>query len=182
VLAISRETVPDETVGLEKVFLEHHGRVFRAAYRITGNAYDAEDVLQNVFLRLARRGDEAVPVANLPSYLYRSAINAALDVVRERHDQARVPFEDAEAHAIVSGSPLAERIQESAEIASWLRHALARLTPHAAEMFALRYLEDQDNKDIARMLGVSRVTVAVTLHRTRRRLEREFRAMRRPRT
>jgi len=58
-----------ERTGLERVFLEHQGRVFRAAFRITGNAQDAEDVLQTVFLRLARQGDGVLAVAKLPSYL-----------------------------------------------------------------------------------------------------------------
>ena len=48
-------------------------------------------------------------------------------------------------------------------------------------MFALRYLEGQDNHEIAQVLGISRVPVAVTLHRTRHRLQQEFRAMRRGR-
>lgn len=160
---------------LERVFVEHQARVFRAAYRITGNTPDAEDVVQTVFLRLARRGGSGPPVANLASYLYRSAINTALTMLRDRPERA-VALEDAEP-ALGRSVPTPERLRESAEIAGWLRQALARLDPLAAEMFALRYLEDQDNAGIARVLGVSRVRVAVTLHRTRRRLEKEFRAI-----
>ena len=66
---------------LEGLFREHHDRVFRAAYRVTGSVVDAEDVLQTVFLRLSRRSDlnlEPSPV----SYLRRAAINAALDLLR----------------------------------------------------------------------------------------------------
>jgi RNA polymerase sigma-70 factor (ECF subfamily) len=157
---------------LERAFVEHQGRVFRAAYRITGNAHDAEDVLQTVFLRLARQGD-TLAVSNLPSYLYRSAINTALDVLRGRQDRGQVPLDEAD----VAGTESPERDRESAEIRDWLRRALSGLTPQAAEIFALRYLEGFDNRDIARMVGGSRVAVAVTLHRTRRRLEREFRAI-----
>ena len=166
-----------ETGGLEKVFREHQGRVFRAAYRVTGNAQDAEDVLQTVFLRLARQGD-APPVANLSSYLYRSAVNAALDLLRHRQDRERVPLHDAEA-AVEPGlvspdSP--ERDVESTEIREWLRRALSGLNPQAAECFVLRYVEGFENREIAHMVGLSRMAVAVLLHRARRRLEREFRA------
>lgn len=176
VLAVS-ETGPEEPAALETVFVEHQGRVFRAAYRITGNAADAEDVVQTVFLRLARRGDGGPPVANLASYLYRSAINTALTLLRDRPDKGAIPLEDAEPTLGSPSVPTPERLRESAEIAGWLRRALARLDPIAAEMFALRYLEDQDNREIAQAMGFSRVRVAVTLHRTRRRLEHEFRAM-----
>ncbi len=73
--------VPSE---FERMFRAYHGLVFRTAYRITGNAADAEDVSQTVFLRLFRRGtNEAVNEAvleNEESYLRRAAINAALDM------------------------------------------------------------------------------------------------------
>jgi RNA polymerase sigma-70 factor, ECF subfamily len=166
---------PGEPIELERAFVEHQGRVFRAAYRITGNAHDAEDVLQTVFLRLARQGPGAPSVANLPSYLYRSAVNAALDVLRRRPDD-EVPL-DAATHGLAGpGSP--EKAHEAGEIRERLRRALRRLNPQAAEMFVLRYLEGFDNREIAGMFGGSRMGVAVTLHRARRRLEREFRAMR----
>src|SRR4029077_15447025 len=64
--------IPDE---LEQSFREHHGLVFRTAYRITGNAGDAEDVLQTVFLRLLRRGPNSEALDNPESYLRRAAIN-----------------------------------------------------------------------------------------------------------
>ncbi len=166
-----------ERTGLERVFLEHQGRVFRAAYRITGNAQDAEDVLQTVFLRLARQGDDSLAVANLSSYLYRAAINSALDLLRGRRDRAGVPLEEAE--SAPGGALAPDQAQEAAEIRRGLRVALAALPPRTAEMFVLRYFEDQANRDIARMLGISRVSVAVTLHRARRHLQDELRAWRR---
>src|SRR5438105_12140731 len=70
--------IPDE---LERAFRAHHRLVFRTAYRITGNAGDAEDVLQTVFLRLLRRSRSASPLESPESYLRRAAINAALDVI-----------------------------------------------------------------------------------------------------
>jgi len=170
------ERAPAGAARLEQVFREHQQRVFRAAYRVTGNATDAEDVLQNVFLRLARRDEDALPVDNLSSYLYRAAINAALDLLRARRDTERVGIEEAQRllSAPAEGAP--DRVQEAQELRAWLRRALARLRPRAAEVFALRYLEGYENHDIARMLRISRVAVAVTLHRTRRRLRRELRA------
>src|SRR5215471_21320884 len=81
--------------GLEQIFLEHKDRVFRAAYRVTGHAGDAEDVLQTVFLRLARQ--ERFPeIANLPAYLHRSAVNASLDLLRRRKDGRMVSLDDEE--------------------------------------------------------------------------------------
>ena len=77
-------TVPrrDTRETLSRLFTEHHRRVLLAAYRITGSMADAEDVAQAVFLRLA--ADSSLTAANERSYLYRAAINGALDLLRRR--------------------------------------------------------------------------------------------------
>lgn len=176
--AAVNDTALREPFGLESAFLEHQRRVFRAAFRITGNAQDAEDVLQTVFLRLARQGEGALAVENPPSYLYRAAINAALDLLRARRERSSVALE--EAHGTpdrAAGRP--DQVHEAAELRAWLRRAIAGLPPRAAEVFALRHLEGLENKEIAQALGLSRVAVAVTLHRARHRLQQEFRATKR---
>jgi len=160
---------------LEDIFRAHQTRVLKAAYRITGSLADAEDVAQSVFLRLARGDFDRSRIGNLESYLYRAAINAALDIIRARRDWRDVPLENAE--PLPSKSlPSPERAHTSVEIKESLRRALGRLHPRTAEMFVLRYLEDFDNREIARMLNTSQAVVAVTLHRTRARLRKDLRA------
>ena len=168
VAAVS-ETAFGEPSGLEKAFREHHLRVLRAAWRITGNPQDAEDILQTVFLRLAQKGD--LLAENVSSYLYRAAVNASIDLIRTRRGGASL--EEADRSLRSADTP--ETARETGEIREWLRRALAGLPAPAAEMFALRFLEGHGNKDIARMLGVSRIRVGVVLHRARHRLQQEFR-------
>ena len=154
---------------LERLFRDHHALVYRAAYRVTGNASDAEDVLQTVFLRLAGRDPSELPVANQDSYLRRAAVNAALDITRFR---ARSPQEPAD-----EGIPdRGQREPDRHELRDCLRQAIARLTPREAEVFALRFLEGYSNTEIARMLGLSRVSIAVIVHRSRHRLQQEIRS------
>ena len=161
---------------LDLVFREHHSTVFRAAYRVTGNAGDAEDVLQTVFMRLLRRPPEAEAVGNMEGYLRRAAVNAALDLIRSRQAAPHIPLEDV-APMLPESAPLApDRLYQSTEIRHWLRKAVARLSPRAAEMFALRFFEGSDNSEIARALGSTPASVAVTLSRTRDRIQQEFRA------
>ena len=145
--------------------------VFRTAYRITGNAADAEDVLQTVFLKMLRRGPGAVSVDSHESYLRRAAVNAALDVVRAGKDAHSVPFDD-----LTPGpASLGGNQTESRELRGRLRQALARLQPREAEIFALRFFEERSNQEIAGLLGISQVHVAVILHRTRRQLQKDIR-------
>jgi len=86
-----------------------------------------------------------------------------------------VPVETAdELQSNSSSSP--ERALSSLEMKRWLRRELAALSPRAAEMFALRYLEGLDNPEIARTMNTSQAVVAVTLHRARARLKKGLRS------
>lgn len=161
---------------LDLVFREHHSTVFRAAYRVTGNASDAEDVMQTVFMRLLRRQPEAEAVGNMEGYLRRAAVNAALDLIRSRQAAPQVPLEDVAPVLPEKASLAPDRVLHSAEIRSWLRKAVARLSPRAAEMFVLRFFEGKDNPEIAEALGTTPASVAVTLSRTRDRMQQEFRS------
>ncbi|MEM9290823.1 MAG: RNA polymerase sigma factor [Acidobacteriota bacterium] len=156
---------------LDSVFEQHYDRVFRAAYRVVGNPSDAEDVLQTVFLRLARRDQLPGPVEELGPYLYRAAVNAALDTIRSRRRSRAVPLEDASADAEEDLKPDPERRHHGREIRDQLRDALAELSPRAAEIFVLRFIEGYSNKEIAGMLGTSQNAIGVTLHRARGQLK-----------
>jgi RNA polymerase sigma-70 factor (ECF subfamily) len=172
--AIENIMVTQAVPELEEVFRAHQACVLKAAYRITGSMADAEDVSQSVFLRLARGTVDPGRIANLQGYLHRSAINAALDLIRSRANWEVVPVETAgELQSNSTASP--ESALSSLEIKNWLRRELATLNPRIAEMFVLRYLEGVDNREIARAMNTSQAVVAVTLHRTRARLKKSLR-------
>ena len=154
------------------MFQSYHGLVFRTAYRITGNAADAEDVLQTVFLRLLRRDAASGAVEKQESYFRRAAVNVALDVVRSGKDARKVALDDVPPEILTS----AQMRTNSRELRDSLRRALARLNPREAEIFAMRFFEDQTNQEIAAALGMSQVHVAVIVHRTRGRLQKELRS------
>src|SRR5271157_5319047 len=103
-MAAPLEPANGSVADLEQIFKDHHGLVFRAAYRVTGNADDAEDVLQTVFLRMVKREAGAQPVENMASFLHRAAVNAALDLVRSRQNIRSIPLETG-AGALGAGAP-----------------------------------------------------------------------------
>lgn len=159
--------------GLEQIFLAHKDLVFRAAYRLTGNASDAEDVLQTVFLRLVRQ-DARSEISNLPGYLHRSAVNAALDLLRSRRGSQTISLDDDSRQDCAISIDTAGR---TTELRDWLRQALGGLNPRWAEMFVLRFVEDFSNREIASMMKTSPAVVAVVLHRTRAQLKKHFKSM-----
>jgi len=163
------KSVPVKT-DWEEAYRLYHSSVYRAAYQVTGNAADAEDVLQTVFLRFWRRDPEAVTVDNLRSYLYRAAINASLDLLRARQEEKSTPIDELN---IAEGGATTD---ETVALRSWLQSALAKLNPKHAEMFALRYLQELDNREIAKIMGTSTAVVAITLFRIRKQLQNDFKS------
>jgi RNA polymerase sigma-70 factor (ECF subfamily) len=158
---------------LEALFQEHHARVYRAAYRITGNPTDAEDVLQTVFLRLLKREEAADLSSGAAGYLARAAVNAALDLLRARKRARRVDLGEVEGELPASDEG-PEGHHHRRELARRLRGAVARLSPRAAEIFTLRYFQGYGNREIAELLDTSQTAVAVILHRSRHRLAKEL--------
>ena len=172
-----RQLSLEDSDSLEGHFQRHHDRVFRTAHRVTGSAADAEDVLQTVFLRVAR-GQESVAAAENPqAYFARAAINASLDLLRSRKRSKAIAIDDVENRASVAAfvskhDP--EKHQEDRELRVLLSEALSRLGPTAAQMFALRYFEGYGNGEIANIMHTSALVVGVTLHRARARLRKEI--------
>jgi RNA polymerase sigma-70 factor, ECF subfamily len=167
----------EESAGLESLFETHHARVFRTAYRVTGNVTDAEDVLQTVFLRVARGQEAAEAAENTEAYLSRAAINASLDLLRSRKRSRAVAIDDFENRATLAqfaSKQNPETHHEDRELRELIREAVAKLGATAAQMFALRYFEGYGNGEIAGIMKTSPLVVGVTLHRARARLRKEI--------
>jgi len=175
--AVQTLPVMETQQSLSDLFALHHRRVLMAAYRITGSIADAEDVAQSIFLRLATSNEHAV--SNAGSYLYRAAINGALDLLRRRNAAAHEPLDSAAAVASQGRGSRPEAEAQSNELVQWLRAALGDLSPRAAEMFTLRYVEELDNREIASLMNASQAVVAVTLHQARARLKKRLTEMER---
>jgi len=157
---------------LDELYEAHHAMVYRTAHRITGNAPDAEDVMQTVFMRMLKREQSSEnnrgamsEIDNPESYLRRAAVNAALDIVRARQADNTLELE----HMATSGS-----CTELRDLRDTMRRALSKLAPKAAEMVALRFFEGYTNPEIAKLMGMSQIVVAVTVHRARKKLQQEL--------
>src|SRR5262245_10168517 len=153
---------------LEDLFREHHQLIYRTAYSVTGSRPDAEDVLQIIFLRLLRRGLPQDLQKNPKGYLYRAAINLSLNTVRDRE---RKKLADDSERVLVPVVPSPEA-QSDDDVRRRLLAAIAQLRPRAVEILILRHVHGHTDAEIARMLGTSRGTIAVTLFRARARLRK----------
>ncbi len=137
-----------------RLLVDRHGRMlFRVAHRVTGNAQDAEDVVQETFLRAHRQLPRFELRASVGTWLYRIAVNTAVDLLRSRRREADWP-ENSE-HRLTSTAPSPDRRMLSTEIQERVQAALAPLSPQERAAFVLRHYEGLSTSEISRLLGLS---------------------------
>ena len=169
--AIMDKPTADNAQEFESLFREHYLLVYRTACVITGNQEDAEDVLQTIFLRLVRRSSPPDIRQNPKGYFYRAAVRLSLDTIQSRRREVLTADFTA-----IEGHTSAEAFTAQGGLDKRLVQTLAKLKPRSVEMVMLRYAHDYTEPEIAKLLGVSRGTVAVTLFRARMRLRKLLRA------
>ena len=138
--------------------VERHSRsVFRLAYRMTGNEQDAEDVVQESFLRAYKQLGRFESRANFGTWLYRIVSNCSVDLMRAkqaRHDQVRGDSIDEAAQLPAGDLPGPERIAQSAEIERRVQAALSELSPLERAAFTLRHYEGRSIEEISAALNL----------------------------
>ena len=132
--------------------VRHSAAVFRVAYRLTGNEHDAEDVVQEAFLKAHRQLGRFEARSQFGTWIHRIAANCAYDLLRRR---ARLREDPEQAEAMLpSGAPSAERLVFSAEVRTRLQAAMGRLSASERSAFLLRHHEGMSIEAIATALGL----------------------------
>lgn len=132
-------------------------RLFRTAYLMTGDVADAEDLVQEAFIRIARRWNQVRSMEHPAAYARRALVNLALDGARRRSkeraelDAPGGGFEQADKNA-------AQALREIDDLAEF-RWALAQVPPGQRAVLVLRYWEDLAVAEVAEILGCSAGTV-----------------------
>lgn len=163
--APTMQTLPPQEVAM---LARAYGRqVFRAAFRVLGTTEQAEDVQQELFLRLLER--PIGEVASWPALLTTMSVRMAIDRLRTSRRRNRL-LPSWKATAPVH-APSAEDDALQQEKAARLRHAIARLRPREAQCFTLRCVEGMELATIAATTGLTVNHVSVCLHRATRALE-----------
>ena len=142
-----------------RALVEQHSRsVFRLAFRMTGNEQDAEDVVQESFLRAYRQLGRFESRANFGTWLYRIVSNCSVDLMRSkqaRHDQVRGDsLDEAAVDLPAADVPGPERMAQSAEIERRVQDALREMSPLERAAFTLRHYEGRSIDEISATLGL----------------------------
>ncbi len=136
---------------------QHRRPVFHLAYRITGNEQDAEDVVQETFMKAHRRLDRYESRAGFGSWLFRIATNCALDLLRARkrrvgQTEPAGSEEPVDIESLAVSGPGQERELFGSEIQRKVALAMRRLTPSERAAFVLRHFEERPIKEVAAVL------------------------------
>jgi RNA polymerase sigma-70 factor, ECF subfamily len=156
--------------------VEQHSRsIFRVAYRMTGNEHDADDVVQETFLRAYRQIDKFEERANFGTWLHRIAVNCSLDLLRSRgrHERYRIKNDDEDGdmtREFESTDPQPDRLLLSAELKDHVLAALERLSGNERTAFVLRHFEGMPVEEIGRTLGIQVNAAKHTIFRAVRKL------------
>jgi RNA polymerase sigma-70 factor, ECF subfamily len=144
-----------------RVLVERHSRaIFRLAYRMTGNEQDAEDAVQESFLRAFKQLKNFDGRSSFSTWLYRVCSNCTIDSmrVRKKHEQKRVrEQEDSEVDLLAqqaSKEPNAEQLTHSREITGMLGPALEQLSTMERTAFVMRHYEGMGIEEISQILEV----------------------------
>jgi RNA polymerase sigma-70 factor (ECF subfamily) len=144
-----------------RALVERHSRaVFRLAHRMTGSAHDAEDVVQETFLRAYRQLGRFESRANFGTWIHRIAVNCSIDVIRSRphretgHDTMDLEQLGAAVDPGDSATTSPERLMLSTEVQERITTAMGALSQMERAAFVLRHFEGRSIDEISRALGL----------------------------
>lgn len=157
----------------KRLFLPQSRRMYWAAWRLTENREEAEDLVQDVFLRLWTQRDTLPDIQNAEAYCVKLIQRRFLDLRRVSHPETSLPQD-------ISLLPSGEDLYREAEIRDHAEQAhrlIDALPDIQRQVIILRDIEDQPYDNIAQMTGLTQVNVRALLSRARRTIRERFRKL-----
>ena len=145
----------------------HRSMVYRVAYQFAGNHHDAEDIAQEVFLKVYRSLDRFRQDAQLSSWMYRIVMNACIDHKRRQSPAGAAPFGEEAEHKMLNTpeeTPGPEARAYAGELGAALERAVASLPNGQRIVFVMRHHQGMKLCEIAEALGLAEGTVKRQLH------------------
>ena len=149
----------------DELVREHADRVYRLAYRLSGNAHDADDLTQETFIRVFRSLSSYQP-GTFEGWLHRITTNLFLDMVRRRN-RIRMEALPEDYDRVPSGGPSPEQVYHDARLGPDLQSALDSLAPEFRAAVVLCDIEGLSYEEIGATLGVKLGSVRSRIHRGR---------------
>jgi RNA polymerase sigma-70 factor (ECF subfamily) len=164
---------------------QYKRKVYYLAYDMVGDHHEAEDVSQEVFIKVYRALKNFRRDAKMSSWIYQITVNSAIDFLRKRKAKPSVNLEDFDLIDIQDNPPGTgtavmnpERSAEASLLQGRIHQALVHVTPRERAVFVMRHYNDFQINEIADVLEVSSGTVKSLLFRALQKLRRELSSFR----
>jgi len=158
-----------------RLLVERHSRgIYRAAYRITGNAADADDVVQETFLRAYRALGRFDARASFPTWAHRIAINCSLDMIDARKRRDGRVSDGHDLSAIASSGATPDRVAHGMQMQRAVATAMERLSGNERTAFVLRHFEGMPLEEIGKVLGTQLNATKNTVFRAVKKLREQL--------
>ena len=165
-----------------RLLVERHTRsIYSVAYRMTGNQQDAEEIMQETFLRAYRSLERFELRSSFSTWLYRIAVNRCLDFLKARKMNDTYPIaedsgaaEDDRAIHLPANSPGPDRLLLSDEARQKITQAMALLSPTERVAFTMRHMEGRSIDEISRSLNVKASAAKNSIFRAVQKLRQEL--------
>ena len=157
-------------------FLPYHQKLYRVAFRLMGNAQDAEDMVQETYLKLWKRREELPPdIGNMEAYCVTLTKNLCYDALRAAHieEEERTPEE----LNIAQDSDLFREVAARDEV-NQVKRIIETLPRQQRQVILMRDVNDCSMQEIEQATGLSAINIRVLLSRTRKKIREQFNIIR----
>ncbi|MCI0413653.1 RNA polymerase sigma factor [bacterium] len=165
-----------EMAAFQELVEKYKQKVFYMALDMTGNHHDAEDLSQEVFMKVFTAIKDFRGEAKLSSWLYRIAMNTCIDKTRRKH--LKIVDIDEKVYEQATNGKNPEQELHARSTQEQIEQALQKLPPRQRSIFVMRHYNELMLREIAEALGISEGTVKAQLFRAIQRLQKELGALR----
>ena len=170
-----------DSSAFQELVERHKKKVYYVAYDITGDHHEAEDISQEVFIKMFRSLKTFRRDAKMSSWLYQIAVNTSIDSLRRKSHKRKKLLVRLDKASIIENPPGSgttvvdpEQSAEASIIQSHISQALQRVSPRERSVFVMRHYNDLKMNEIAEILNVSVGTVKSLLFRAIKKLRKEL--------
>lgn len=165
-----------DTDAFRELVDRHSGTMFKTAFRLTGNEADADDLVQEAFLRAYRKLDRFDGRSQFSTWLYRITVNCGMDLMRKKsRRQARAAMDDGVVlDSVAADDPRPDRLALSGEVRRAVQGVLEKLSPMERSAFVLRHFEGRSITEIGGLLGARSSATKHAIFRAVKKLRAEL--------
>ena len=159
-----------DMIASKEVYEASRGPIYRLAYRFVGNVPDAEDLTQDIFVKILEKIGSFRFESSFSTWLYRVAVNECLQCLRQK-PVSSIPLEEVET-SLTAGNTQPSDLVESKELNVYLENAISSLPDFQRLVFTLTAVEGMRYADVADIIGITTGAVRMRAHRARLAIKR----------